>query len=354
MIVTVNSQLLAVELRLLNRVVPTKPAIAILSYALLRADEGLHLYATDLEVGLSTDCSAQVSMPGAAALPVAKLLSLVEQFPDGDVVIKAEKSQVTVQCGAFKSRLQAMPVDDFPRPPQPEGPACTLNGDAFRKLIARARYAVNDAGGKYILKGALLTLRENVGAMAATDGKRLALSTMHRSGSHDVRTVIPAKAMDAVAGSDGDVELTVTPRHLFFASGGRLLVSRTIDGEFPKYEKIIPLSNDKLVNVDRQALASALRRVNLVAEDNRAVYFNLSEDLLELSSSSAEVGSASEPVRVNYDGTPLKVCINGAFVLDFLNAASGQTIVMKLNDANSPALLTDGDDHVGVIMLMKA
>ena len=72
-----------------------------------------------------------------------------------------------------------------------------------------------------------------------------------------------------------------------------------------------------------------------------------------LSSASAEVGSANERITIEYEGVLLKVCVNGQYVLDFLNAASGQTITMALKDARSAMLLTDGSDYIAVVMLMR-
>jgi DNA polymerase-3 subunit beta len=352
---TVNSQVLATELRLLNKVVPSKPAIAILSHCLMSADDhGFNLYATDLEIALSTDCQASVSMPGKTALPVARLLSLVEQFPDDDVIIQADGTKVLVSCGAFKSRLQAMPVTDFPRPPQVEGGSSIIDGASLRQMIGRVRYAINATAQKFVMQGALLTLSGQVAAMVATDGKRLALTTSGREGK-DERIIIPIKALDMLAGSDAaEVELTVGPKHLHFASQGRLLTSRTIDGQFPAYDRIIPRDNELSVVVSRTALMAALKRIVLVSEDNRAVYFNVSAGKLELSSQSAEVGQAVEPLAVEYTGDALKVCVNGSYVLDFLEAASGAQVTLKFKDAKSAMLLMDGDDSVGVIMLLRS
>lgn len=354
MIVTVNSQVLATELRLLNKIVPTKPAIAILSHALFRAEDVLKLYATDLEVALGTECSARIEQPGRVALPVAKFLSLVEQFPNADVRIEAAKAQVLVTCGAFKSKLQAMPVADFPEPPQVEGTATSIDAAALRQLIDRVRYAVSPTSSRFVLQGALLTLAGPVAAMAATDGKRLSLATAGRTGP-DQRVIVPMKTLDILAGQSesGDVQLTVGERHLFFSVGGRLLTSRTIDGQFPAYERIIPRDNDKSFAVDVQQLAAALRRIVLVAEGNCATYLAIGRDALELSTQSAEVGSAQEVVRAAYDGPPLRFCVNGGYVLDFLNAAQGQTVTMSVKDANGSMLLTDGDSYVGVVMLMR-
>ena len=76
-----------------HKIAPTKPAIAILGHVLLTAADGqLSLYTTDSELGLATRCEAQVAVPGALTLPVTKLLSLVEQFPDADVTFTAERA----------------------------------------------------------------------------------------------------------------------------------------------------------------------------------------------------------------------------------------------------------------------
>ena len=354
MIATVNSQVLAAELRLINRIVPSKPAIQILSHVLLKADDGLGFYATDLEIGLATSCGAQVALPGKVVASAAKLLALVEQCPDADVHLALEKGGIVVKCGAFRSVLQTMPVEDFPVPPSPDGTSWSLDGEGLRHLIRCTRYAINTVATKFVLQGALLTLNGTTAAMVATDGKRLALITMVRSGS-DLQAVVPVKALDMLSTLTGpQVELIVGKRHLFFVAGKTLLISRMLEGQFPAYERIIPRSNMYFITVDKGALASALRRVNLLSEETQAVYFNLEPSTLNLSSFSAGIGNAAERVPVNYDGPIFKICINGTHVLDFLNAAADSSIMLSLKDANSPLLLTDGQQHLGVIMTMRA
>lgn len=352
--VTVNSQSLAAELRLLAKVVPSKPAIAILGHALLRADERLNLYATDLEVALGSHCAAQVDVPGSITVPAAKLLSMVEQFPDGDVNISLDGGHVIVRCGAFKSRLQSMRADDFPTPPVLEGTACTLDAGTLLWLLGKARHATSSTATKHVLQGALLKMVGEAAAIVATDGKRLVLATAGRRGP-DMEFVIPSKTMDVLAGQlgVGDVEMTLGPRHLFFSLGDRMLTSRTIDGKFPAYDRIIPRDNDKIVTFDRASLTAALRRVVLAAEENGAVRMNLTSNILELSAASAGIGSANEVVNVEYTGEPLKASVNGGYVLDFLDVSTEPTMTMELKDATSAALLKDGRGCLSVIMLMR-
>lgn len=354
--IVVNSQRLAAELRLLNRIVPTKPAIAILSHVLFSTNEdGLHLYATDLEVALSTTCQAQVNESGRVSLPAARFLGLVEQFPDADVTIAFDKGKVAVSCGEFHSKLQAMPVDDFPQLPPVDGPVNTLDVDVLTQLIDRTRYGISATTQKFVLQGAFLTMAGGIAAMVTTDGKRLALATVGHTGA-DAKMVIPLKALDILHTADGrDVEITVGHQHLQFTYNGRTLTTRTLEGKFPAYERVIPKDNDVLVSVDRGALTAALRRIVLVSEDNRATYITLGNGAITLQSQSQEVGSAVERVKADC-AAEMKLCVNGSFMLDFLTTSARQTITLKLKDASTAMLMLDGtveEDHVGVIMLMK-
>jgi len=358
--ITVNSQLLAAELRLLAKVVPSKPTVAILSHALLRAEPAinggvLHMYATDLEVGITTQCESVVNQPGETALPVVRLLQMVERFPDADVSIIATASQVTIACGSFTTRMKAMPVADFPEPPQVDGTTNTFDAAILRDLIEKTRHAVSAVGTKFVLKGALLTSSQKIAVMVTTDGKRLSLATMACAEAPASEIVIPIKMLDILVSHapDGDLQITDGWRNLFFAAGTKLLTARKLEGAFPKYKSIVPNGNPHIVKFERHLLNDALQRVTLVAEENGAVYFDVKPGSLGLTSASAGIGSADETMDISYDGPPIKICLNGTFVLNFLDSCIGATVTMELKDPTSAVLLADGEDHIGVIMAMR-
>jgi len=359
--ITINSQQLAEELRLLCKIVPSKPTLQILGHVLLEADmpglagQGtLHLYATDLEIGIASECPIVVDQPGAVALPATKLMSLVEQFPNADVRITAEEGKVLIKCGQFKTFLQVLPVEMMPRQATINGVANVIDAASLRQLIAKTRHAIITTGNKYVLQGSFLTFSGPAAAMVATDGKRLAMATVRREGT-DAQVIIPAKTLDILSsqGDNGPLDFSIGDKHLFFKVGKRLIISRMLEGEFPKYDRIIPRDNNTRIEIDRAGLAAALRRINLVAGDNDAVYFDFTSNLLTLSSSSADIGSADETLAVSYEGAPLKVCINGEYVLDFLDGAIGQVITLALKDPNGSALLIDGVEYLVVISLMR-
>lgn len=348
MILTVNSQTLATELRLLNKIVPAKPTIPILGYALLTASEGLALEGTDMSVGLRTSCQAHVQEPGCTALPVAKLLQLLEQFPEGDVRIEQKGHHVMISSGSFRSRLQTMSAEDVQPLPEISGELSQVH---LRPLIERTRYAISQKTTKFTLDGALLSLNQ-VAAMVATDGKRLSVATSTYQGA-EMRETIPSKTLEALLDFEGVVECSSTERHLFFRADHRLLISRKIDSVFPAFERIIPTENDKQVGINRVQLAAALRRIGVISESSFATYLLVEPEMMTLTSSSAEIGDAFEQLPIRYQGSSIKVCVNWQFLLDFLEAAEGHEVLLSLKDGNSPMLLNDGTSFMNVIMLMR-
>ena len=49
--------------------------------------------------------------------------------------------------------------------------------------------------------------------------------------------------------------------------GGRVLISRMIDGQFPAYERVIPKGNDKDIEFERERLTNAVKRVALLSNE---------------------------------------------------------------------------------------
>ncbi len=64
------------------------------------------------------------------------------------------------------------------------------------------------------------------------------------------------------------------------------------------------------------------------------------------------MGTAAEDVPAE-GGAEVRFCANGGHVLDFLSCARHERVQLAVKDARTAMLLTDGDDHVAVVLLMK-
>jgi len=356
------------ELQLFQGIVERKNTIPILANVLMEAKgDQVSFLATDLEVGLRSKCAASVAKSGALTLPAKKFYEIIKSLPETDVRIAEDKGGVKVAADRFDSRMQTLPREDFPTLPESGGaPSATLPRAALKEMVAKTQFAITGEDTRYFLNGALFVLRPETMSLVATDGHRLALVTVARDGkskdADEVRAILPKKTLGELARllqeGDEDIRYERGENHLFFDVGGRLLISRMIDGQFPAYERVIPKGNDKHVEFERDRLTNAVKRVALLSnERSRAVKIQIDKGKVDVTSSSPDLGEAKETLPVEYAGAPMQICFNAQYVLDFLSAVSTDAVSLDLKDEVSQAVMrpvgADGSEYTYVIMPMR-
>src|SRR6266513_2860580 len=340
------------ELQLFQGIVERKNTIPILANVLMEAKGSeIRMLATDLEVGLRSHCDAMVEKGGSLTLPAKKLYEIVKALPETDVRIQEDKNGVKVFADKFDSRMQSLPRE------------------ALREMVAKTQFAITGEDTRFFLNGALFVLRSDSMSLVATDGHRLALVTVKRDASdqavteaEEVKVILPKKTLlelgKLLSEAEGDIHYERGENHLFFDVGGRVLISRMIDGQFPAYERVIPKGNDKDIEFERERLTNAVKRVALLSnERSRAVKFEIDKGKVEVTSSSSEFGEAREQLAVDYQGTALAISFNAQYVLEFLNVVETDVVSLSLKDEVSQAVMkpvgAQGYDYTYVIMPMR-
>jgi DNA polymerase III subunit beta len=354
------------ELQLFQGIVERKNTIPILANVLIEAKgDEVRMLATDLEVALRSRCHASVAKGGSLTLPAKKLYEIIKALPETDVRIEEDKKGVKVAADRFDSRMQTLPREDFPTLPDASGKTrATLPRNALKQMVEKTQFAITGEDTRYFLNGAKFVLRPDTLTLVATDGHRLALvEVAHKVGiNEEIGVILPKKTLlelgKLLAEDDGDVLFEAGENHLFFDVGGRMLISRMIDGQFPAYERVIPKNNDKDIDFERERLTSAVKRVALLSnERSRAVKFEISKGKVEVTSSSSEFGEASEEIVVDYSGEPLAISFNAQYVLDFLSAVETDSVQLSLKDEVSQAVMrpigAQGYSYTYVIMPMR-
>ena len=302
------------ELALTQGVVEKKTTIPILSNLLVEVEgENLRISATDLDLGICCQCPAKVKSTGSGTIPAKRLLEIIRSLPEAEVRFKAlENHWVQVTCERSSFKLVGMARDNFPMLPTLPPALATLPANVFATVIQRTVFAISSEESRYTLNGGLLLLKPGSVTMVATDGHRLALieRDMEIAGlKNELRILIPKKAMGELVKllSEGEAELPVQiardESHLFFSVGQRILICRMLTGQFPNYEAVIPRENKRVIELDREAVSAAVRRVALLSDErSRAIRMRLEKGQLEISSSSGEYGEASEVLDAPYRG----------------------------------------------------
>src|SRR5229473_2079205 len=326
------------ELSLVQGIVERKNSIPILSNVLAEAKGGeLRIAATDLDVSLRCGCAAQVVADGAITLGAKKLYEIARSLPDSEVRLKVlPDSWASIECERVSFKMAGLPKEDFPALPESKpSRGIEIPGEVLRDLISRTAFAITAEDARYYLAGALLVLDKDGAAMVATDGHRL--SYAHRKAalkvSEAVRVLIPRKAIHEIA---------------------RLLETE----DAATFQQVIALTGDKVVALERERLATAIRRVSLLSsERSRAVRLSLGPGKLDLAASSPDLGEARESLSADYQGATVEIGFNSQYLLDFLGVAGTEAVSLELKDQESQGMFRpQGDaatDYRYVVMPMR-
>ena len=235
------------ELSLLQGIVERKNTIPILANVLLDASaDALSLLATDLDVGLRSQCEATVVKPGTLTLPAKKLFEIVNALPDTEIRIEEDKGgrAVTVAADRFESRMQTLPASEFPTPPDDGGASrVSLPGAAVKRMISHTRFAITSEDTRYFLNGAQLVLKPDSMTLVATDGHRLALVTMPRTGAKgeaETKVILREALKNAALPT-----LTLIGVQFTFLIGGTVIIERLFS-----YEGLGNMAIDAVINRD--------------------------------------------------------------------------------------------------------
>ena len=365
------------EVALLQGVVERKTTIPVLSNILVEAQqESLRVTATDLELGIRTLCPAKVKTMGATTVPAKKLLDYVRQLQDEEIKFKmgeaAGGGTLQVSCGRSHVRMAAMPRDNFPVLPDCAGKLAVIPPAVLGQLINRTLFAISAEESRYTLNASLLILKPETMTMVATDGHRLAhvetdesVTGKGYSGvSGELRILVPKKAMTELSRLLGDmpeganVEFYKDDNHIFFRTGRRLLISRMLSGQFPNYEAVLPKGNDRVVTVEQEELAAAVRRVSLFSDErSHSIRLQFGKDELKLVSSSSDAGESEDSLPVSYSAAPFTIGFNWQYLLDFLAATGPGKISLEFKDEQSAGQMRpaseDGLLYRYVVMPMR-
>jgi DNA polymerase-3 subunit beta len=139
-----------------------------------------------------------------------------------------------------------------------------------------------------------------------------------------------------------------------FSSERGVLRLRLIDGNFPKYQSLLPETYPNQVVLDKDELLDALGRVTLVAEDHIPVRLKLMEGGVEVTVSRQDVGGESEHLSGEYSGSDEEVTIafNPRYLQDGVAAILGDKVRIRVIDSFKPGVLDSGTDGEFLYLLM--
>jgi len=308
--------------------IPAKTTLPVLANILVETTErGIRLSGTDLDIAVSTEVQADVESPGAITIPAKKLTEIARELPPSPVKIGAAGEQrITLECGRSRFKLLGLPRDEFPTFPTVRfNESWRVRSGDLQKLISHVAFAVSNEESRPILNGVLWELRPDFMRMVATNGHRLSkmelpIASTTGAGTNDL--IVPPKALEQIRRlfpAEEELEIARGDNHLGFRSPFTSVFTRLIEGPYPNYEQVIPKDNDRVAIADKVALASALKRMSVIASDQtHRIRLSFNAGMVKFSVQTPDLGEAQDELPVRYTGDQLDIGFNATYLLEIL------------------------------------
>jgi DNA polymerase III subunit beta len=340
------------------RTLPSRPAVPVLAGLLLEVDleqeaggQSLALSSFDYEVSAAVSVEIAASEGGRTLVSGRLLAEITRSLPAQPVDIVTEGSRMVVTCGTARFTLPTLPVDDYPSLPEMPAASGLIGSDAFATAVSHVAIAAGRDDTLPVLTGIRVEIEGNRLTLAATDRYRLAVRELTwQPGAEGLSAtaLVPAKTLaDTAKSLASGAEITIAlatggsgEGMVGFEGGGRRTTTRLLEGEFPKYRSLFPAQHAAVAELPTAAFVEAVRRVSLVAPRNSSVRLGFSADGLVLEAGGGDEAQASEGLDCSYDGEPMTIAFNPAYLLDGLGAIDSDTAVVSFTTPSKPAVLT--------------
>lgn len=357
-----NREALQEVLGLVTSIVPSRTPKPILQCLRMTAQEDVvKICATDLEAGISCRMTqVEVEQAGDIVMPAEKISSVIRESIDEVVELEAAEATVHVKGADSHFTIYGHDPQQYPAVPEAGGEG-DIEADlvALQEGIEQCVFAAARESTRYALNGVLWEVKGKKLTLVATDGRRLArrLVNLKTSGAKlpDGRIIVPAKTMALLdkIGADEGAKVTVrfADNQIILSCENVVISSNLVEGNFPKYEDIIPKDYDKKLVLSTGAVLSAVRRAALLtSEDSRGIKLGLSKGALVFSGRAPETGDAQIDMAVDYDGSAVEIGFSPQFLIDVLRVIKEKDFELHLGEPDRPGMIKSGSNFVYIVM----
>lgn len=351
------------SLNYLQKMIPSKPQMEVLSSVLLKSvDNKLTLSATDLYLGMKTSLLVEMEKEGELIVNGELFRSLVNSLENGKITLELKENLLIISQGSTISKLSCQKTDEFPSFPKVDGDSFILSLSNLERIQSLVSFSAGIDQSRPVLTALLLKFKQDGLEVVSTDGFRLSNLILRDIKRDQERTIlIPAKAFSelyriAKQVEAGEIEIIVSDelKQLLFKINGVEMYVRLIEGDYPPYEKIIPPEFLIKVEFDGGDFLTQLKRAAIFSRDaSNIVKIKLEKDKMSITSQSPSFGDyAGEIVINNFSGEVGEIAFNVNYLIDFINAVKPESLTFEMNESLKPAIFKDNkiDNYFHIAM----
>jgi DNA polymerase-3 subunit beta len=345
--ICVERKVLGEAIAVVGRAASGGSAMPILNGVRLAAEgETVEIGATDLDVWHRMRVPARVETAGRVVIDAGLLGKIVARLPEGDVTIETGGVKATVASGRSRYGVEVMAADDFPEWPRLATLATMrLRAEDLRRVLDYVTFAIPKKDPRRVLMGVFFELTPKGLTCVATDGRKLGkveLAPIETGGAAKASAIVGERALKALGqalGEEEEIELGIGERQVTFVVDELEIIAGRIEGDYPKYDAVIPKRFKETLKIYKEALGAEAGRAAVVAErKHHSVILKFAPGVIEVHAQSFGDGEYDGAIEQEYDGKPMRMAFNHQYLKELLGVAPDPVVVMKTAGETAPAV----------------
>ena len=176
--------------------------------------------------------------------------------------------------------------------------------------------------------------------------------------SYDSRkAVIPGKTLNEISkilsgGTEDDVAIYFTDKHVVFEFDSTTVVSRLIEGEYFHIDQMLSNDYETRVVINKKEFLSCIDRATLLVRegDKKPIIINITDDSMELKINSS-LGSMNEQIDIEKKGRDIMIGFNPRFLIDALRVIDDEQITVYLVNPKAPCFIRNEENSYIYLIL---
>lgn len=319
-----------------QEVITNKSPIAVLSCVKLEAeDDTLRVSATDSTVDFITTVDIELLDAGTSTIFCSMFASILSSLPSGKSEFSTNDTGAEIR--SLEKRVhftvKSIATEKFPEIKSMKEPTFEIPAKDFKELITQTIFCVSDDSNRYFMTGVHFTKEASDFIMVATNARRLGIAHKTIVCDKDIAAIVPTKILRLVQktlGNEGNISVGLDESVVYFHFDEYDFACSLINGKFPNYTKVIPETFTNSFEINKEDLEMGLARVKVMTNDK--VTFHLTQDTLQLTTRSMQLGDATEEVPCVYSGPEITLVFTYQYIAEPLHVIEGEDVIFEFTE----------------------
>lgn len=338
-----------------------KSTMAILDCLVLEVkNDTIKIIANDLEIGIETIIEGEIKEEGSAAINAKVFYEIIRKLPSEEVSISVDTNYVmNINGGKAKFNISAKPTEEFPfLPAIVKDSNIVISQFTLKEIIRQTVFSISDNENTKVMTGELFEVKDNNLRVISLDGHRISIRKVELKESYeDVRVIIPGKTLIEISkilngGIDDEVCIFFTDKHALFEFDKTIVLSRLIEGEYYKVDKMLSSDYETKLTVSKKEMLDCIDRSTLLIKESekKPVIIDIKDNSMGFAMHSS-IGTMDEDIEISKEGKDILIGFNPRFLMDALRVIDDEKITIYMINPKAPCFIRNMDESYIYLIL---